>query len=512
MSDKSLIIGVDIGTSGCKTVLIDAGGKVIDKAFREYPLYIERHGWSEQDPADWWNAAASTLKEVMSRDPSYVSRLKAVGLTGQMHGLVALDADGKVLRRSILWNDQRTDEQCRDVHENLGGMKNLLKITNNPMLPGYTAGKLLWMKKYEPEIYSRIHKFLNPKDYIRYMLTGIYATEVSDASGTGVFNVRDRVWAEDLFRKLEIPIEWAPDVYESTVISGHVTSEAAELTGLPAELPVAGGGGDSVIQTLGAGVINSSNLMTTIGTAGIISTALEQYIQSEEGRVQIFCNVMPGTWHMMGVTLSAGSSLKWYRDNFGEIEKLEAAESGRDEYEILSEAAETAPPGSRGLLFLPYLGGERCPYADPKLKAALVGLSYNTGKAEVVRSIMEGVILSFWDVNSIFRDLGMDFEAISVSGGGAQSGFWRQIHADVFQKKVMTYDASREGAAYGAAMVAAVGCGLWDSFEQGVEMMKVENVVEPEPDRKEIYMRLYRIYNDLYEQLKPGFYALAEEG
>ena len=511
MSEKSLIIGIDIGTSGCKTVLIDSDGKVVTSAFKDYPLYVERHGWSEQEPDDWWDAVCTTLKQVMDEDESYASRLKAVGLTGQMHGLVALDAQGNVLRRSILWNDQRTDEQCREITEAAGGLENLLRITNNPMLPGYTGGKILWLRKYEPEIYGRISKFLNPKDFIRYKMTGVYATEVSDASGTGLFDVMNRRWAFEMFEILNIPKQWAPDAYESIEITGRVSRDIAEKTGLPEGLPVVGGGGDSVIQTLGAGVINSKNLMTTIGTAGIISTALEKYIPNADGRVQIFCNVMPGTWHMMGVTLSAGSSLKWFRDNFGEIEQLTAEKNGIDEYEILSEMAASAPPGSKGLLFLPYLGGERCPYADPKLKAALIGLSYNTGKAEIIRSIMEGVILSFWDVNTIFKELGMDFKAISVSGGGAQSRLWRQIHADIFKKEVLTVDASREGAAYGAAMVAAVGSGVWDSFEQGLEVMEIENTVEPEETLNDFYMEMYEIYKGLYAQLKLSFYALTEK-
>lgn len=509
MDCDRLLMGIDIGTSGCKTVLVDESGNVVAKAVESYPLYIERHGWSEQKPEDWWNAVIASVKRVLGPTADYAKRVAGIGLTGQMHGLVALDKNENVLRRSILWNDQRTVEQCEEVYKKTGGAKKYLEITNNPMLPGYTGGKILWIKKYEPEIYSRIRYFLNPKDYIRLKISGTYATEVSDASGTGLFNVKKRNWASELFSALEIPHEWAPEVYESTQITGTVSRDIAKEFGLSPDTPVVGGGGDAVIQTLGAGVVSDKELMTTIGTAGIISTTLPEYRDNPEGRLQVFCNVIPGTWHLMGVTLSAGSSLRWLRDRFGQAEKIAAEALECDEYEIMSAEAEKAAAGSGGLIFLPYLGGERCPYADPNLRAAFVGLSHKSTKAEVIRSVMEGVIFSLWDVNNIISKMDMDFNLISTSGGGAQSPLWRQIHADVFRKKVITVNGSREGAAYGAAMVAGAGTGVWNSFADVMPIVKTEHEAFPDINRGEIYSRLYDVYHDLYSSLKPRFDALA---
>jgi xylulokinase len=505
-----LLVGVDIGTSGCKTVIMDQRGKVLEKAFHDYPLYVEKHGWSEQQPEDWWSAVVWTLKKVVAADSSYPSRIVAIGLTGQMHGIVPMDADGHVIRKSILWNDQRTQPQCDYIHEKVGGVQKMLKITNNPMLPGYTGGKILWIREHEPENYERLHKFLNPKDYIRFMMTGDYATEVSDASGVGLFDVKNRCWSEYLFDLLDIPREIAPKVYESTDITGYLSKTVAEQTGLPEGIPVVGGGGDAVIQTLGTGVINNRDLMTTIGTAGIISTALEEFTQNPDGRLQIFCNVIPDSWHIMGVILSGGSSLKWFRDRLCKSEQAVAEELGIDEYEILSDIAERSKPGSGGLIFLPYLGGERCPYPDPNLKAGFIGLSYNTEKGDMVRSVMEGVVFSLYDAHAIFKEMGMSFRRISTSGGGAQSRFWKQVHADIFQKQVITVNGSREGAAYGAAMVAAVGAGVWETFEEGVDLMKIETSVDPNTELKEGYETLYNVYHGLHDALKPSFDILAD--
>ncbi len=507
--NNSLLIGVDIGTSGCKTIIMDDEGKVLEKAFHDYPLYVEKHGWFEQQPQDWWLAVVSTIRKVVGADASYPSRVAAVGLTGQMHGLVPMDKEGNVIRKAILWNDQRTQEQCDYIHQKAGGLQNLLKITNNPMLTGYTGGKIIWLREYEIENYQKLHKFLNPKDYIRFMMSGDYATEVSDASGTGLFDVKNRKWSEQLFELLNIPLDLAPKVYESTQVTGKLSKEAADATGLIAGTPIVGGGGDAVIQTLGSGVITSQDLMTTIGTAGVISTALENFVQNPDGRLQIFCNVISDTWHIMGVTLSGGSSLKWFRDRLGRTEKIVADNLKIDEYEILSEMAKKTEPGSGGLIFLPYLGGERCPYPDPNLKAGFIGLSYNTTKSEMVRSVMEGVIFSLYDAHTIFEELGMDFRRVSTSGGGAQSSFWKQVHADIFQKDVVTLNGSREGAAYGAAMVAAVGIGVWNSFEQGVDLMKVETLTEPNKEYAAGYKKLYGVYHSLHDALKPSFDILA---
>jgi xylulokinase len=505
---RDILMGIDIGTTGCKTILVDGTGSVLASEIEEYPFYSPRHGWAEQDPHNWWEAAAKTIRKLISSKNDLIQDLKGIGLSGQMHGLVALDEDGEVIRPAILWNDQRTQKQCNDIYEAVGGISGLLSYTNNRMLPGYTGGKILWIRENEPDNYGRIKKFLNPKDYIRFRLTGRYATEVSDASGTGLFDVRSRSWSGPLLEKLSIPFEWAPECGESLEVSGTVSTQAAHALGLPEGLPVVGGGGDSVIQTLGTGVARSNVLMTTIGTAGIISTALEKFSRNPEGKLQIFCNVMPSKWHVMGVTLAAGGSMRWAREALANPEQEIAGLCGEDVYAVISREAAQAPPGSKGLIFLPYLQGERCPYADPHAKGVFIGLSHNTNKGDLFRSVMEGVIFSFRDVAALFSRLEMDFDYIATSGGGAQSEVWRQIHADIFKKRVVTVSGSREGAAYGAVIVAGVGLGIWDGFGQACDLLKNETTNEPKSSNFALYDHYFEIYKSLYGLLAESFEKL----
>ena len=388
-----------------------------------------------------------------------------------------------------------------------GELDGLLRLTNNRMLPGYTGGKILWLREHEPLNYSRMRWFLNPKDYIRLCLTGELATEVSDASGTGLFDVRRRAWGEDLFSLLEIPLEAAPRCVESPEVTGAVRDDIASELGLPKGIPVVGGGGDAVIQTLGTGVLESSTLTTTIGTAGIVSTSLDECRDNPDGKVQVFCNVMPGRWHAMGVTLAAGASLRWAKGIFYNPEQEPA--TGDDIYERINAEAEKSVPGSHGIIFLPYLSGERCPYPDPNARGAFIGLSMNSERADLLRSIMEGVIFSFRDVAQIFGRMGTEFKKISTSGGGAQSRLWRQIHADVFKREVITVNASREGAAFGAALVAGVGTGVWGAFVDIVDRLVVETRTTPNPDTYQMYDAMYRIYTSYYSLLKASFDAIA---
>ena len=388
-----------------------------------------------------------------------------------------------------------------------GGLDGPLRLTNNRMLPGYTGGKILWLREHEPLNYSRMRWFLNPKDYIRLCLTGELVTEVSDASGTGLFDVRRRAWGEDLFSLLEIPLEAAPRCVESPEVTGAVRDDIASELGLPKGIPVVGGGGDAVIQTLGTGVLESSTLTTTIGTAGIVSTSLDECRDNPDGKVQVFCNVMPGRWHAMGVTLAAGASLRWAKGIFYNPEQEPA--TGDDIYERINAEAEKSVPGSHGIIFLPYLSGERCPYPDPNARGAFIGLSMNSERADLLRSIMEGVIFSFRDVAQIFGRMGTEFKKISTSGGGAQSRLWRQIHADVFKREVITVNASREGAAFGAALVAGVGTGVWGAFVDIVDRLVVETRTTPNPDTYQMYDAMYRIYTSYYSLLKASFDAIA---
>jgi len=499
--EKQLVMGVDIGTSACKTLLIDDRGRVIARAVKEYPLSIPKPGWSEQNPEDWWKAAKFTIKRLLKEVRS-IGNIKAVGLSGQMHGLVALDKDSRVLRPSILWNDQRTEKQCQEIHDRVGGIEALLQLTNNRMLPGYTGGKILWVRENEPRHYERIRWILNPKDYIRFRLTGEHATEVSDASGTGLFNVWERRWSHRLLEILDIPKEWLPRCCESSEVSGKVTSRIAKELGLPPGLPVAGGGGDAVVQTTGTGIVEPGILGTTIGTAGNVTMALDHCYKNPGGRLQVFCNNMPNKWHAMGVTLAAGGSLQWFRDTLGESEKEISKRTGKDVYDLLSREASKVEPGSEGLLFLPYLMGERCPHADPLARGAFIGLTLRHTKNHLIRGILEGVTFSLRDVTEVIREMGVPITQIRTSGGGALSKLWRQIHADVFDSEVLTVSGSGKGGAYGAALMAGVGVGIWPTVKEAVKVLRVETKTSPIPRNVEIYERLFNVYQNLYSTLK----------
>ena len=506
---QAYLIGIDVGTTATKTIAVDQSGAIVATEVEGYPLYSERHGWSEQVPEDWWTAVKATVQRLMARHPEISGSLAGIGLSGQMHGLVPLDRGGQVIRKAMLWNDQRTGPNAEQITEKAGGVDALLALTDNRMLPGYTGGKILWMREHEPANYERMTKFLNPKDYIRLRLTGEMCTEVTDASGTGLLDVRNRRWSRKLFETLDLPLDLAPTCYESIGVSGTVRPEVAESLGLPKGVPVVGGGGDAVIQTLGTGVIASDVLMTTIGTGGIISTAFEQFQVNPQGRLQIFCNVMPARWHGMGVTLSAGGSMRWAKEVMAGPEIEVARSTGEDVYDIISREAAQSSPGANGLLFLPYLIGERCPHVDPSARGAFIGLSLTTRKCDMFCSILEGVIFSFRDVAEQFGALGARFRYIATSGGGAQSATWRRIHADIFQKKVITVSGSIGGAAYGATIVAGVGLKLWSDFSEASKLLKVETETQPRAETRALYESRYCLYKSLYPVLKEGFHALS---
>ena len=503
------MIGIDIGTSGCKSLLINDQGDVVARALEEYPLSTPKPGWSEQNPEDWWQAVKITVKRLL-RDFHSVNNIKVIGLSGQMHGLVALDKDARVLRPCILWNDQRTEKQCQEIEDRVGGVEALLKLTNNRMLPGYTGGKILWVRENEPHIYEKIRMILNPKDYIRFRLTGEYATEVSDASGTGLFNVWGREWSYKLLEILNIPREWLPRCYESPEVSGEVMSSIAEELGLPTGLLVVGGGGDAVVQTTGTGVVEPGILGTTIGTAGIVAMALDQCYHNPGGKLQVFCNNIPNKWHAMGVTLAAGGSLRWFRDVLGESEREISKRTGEDVYDTLSREASQVDPGSEGLLFLPYLIGERCPHADPHARGAFIGLTLRHTKSHFIRSILEGVIFGLRDVTEVIREMGVPLTQIRTSGGGALSELWRQIHADVFNSEVFTMSHSAEGGAFGAALVAGAGIGIWPTIEEAVKVLRMETKNSPISENIWVYDNIFQIYRGLYRILKNTYDQISE--
>ncbi|MHC4469536.1 MAG: xylulokinase [Planctomycetota bacterium] len=485
-----LLLGLDIGTTGAKALLVDPGGEVVAEAFSEYPLDTPQPLWAEQDPADWWRAAAGAIRRVLEETPGSVA---AVGLTGQMHGLVLLDARGDVLRPAILWNDQRTGAECKKIRAHVGDER-VLELTGNAVLPGFTAPKIAWVRAHEPDVFARIAHVLLPKDLVRHRLTGEHLGDVSDASGTCLFDVGARRWSDEMSEAVGVRREWLPEVTESTAASARVSAEAARATGLPEGTPVVAGAGDQAAQAVGAGLVEEGTVGVTIGTSGVVFAPSSRFRVEPEGRLHAFCHAVPDRWHVMGVMLSAGGSLRWYRDTLRPGER----------YEELMEEAEGVAPGADGLLFLPYLTGERTPHPDPLARGAFVGLTVRHGRANLTRAVLEGVTFGLADSLSLIRDLGLPVERARASGGGAKSALWRRMIADVLDVTVETV-AVAQGAAYGAALLAGVGAGLFASVESAcAEAVRVTETVRPGP-AAEIYRELRPRYRALYPLLREEF-------
>jgi len=498
-------IGVDIGTSGTKTVLFDKLGNVIASASREYPLYQPHNGYAEQDPADWWNASRDTIAEVMQGVPA--DEVKGIGLSGQMHGLVMLDENGEVIRRSIIWCDQRTAAECAEITEKVGAER-LIEITANPALTGFTASKILWVRNHEPENYARCRKILLPKDYIRYKLTGEFATEVSDASGMQLLDVPGRCWSAEVLEKLDIDPDLLGKVYESPEITGRVTPEAAALTGLAAGTIVVGGAGDNAAAAVGTGVVEDGKAFTTIGTSGVVYAHASHISIDPEGRVHTFCCAVPGAWHIMGVTQGAGLSLKWFRDNFCSAETETAAQLDIDPYVLMDKEADTVPIGAGRLLYLPYLMGERTPHLDPDARGVFFGLSAVHGRKEMLRAVMEGVAFSLNDCKNIIGGMGVPVDDMMACGGGGRSPLWRQMLADLYGCPVKTVD-SKEGPALGVAILAMVGAGEYASVPEACRaIIRTDKVQQPVPENSAAYKPVYELYTRVYPALKESFAAL----
>lgn len=505
------LIGIDLGTSGTKTVLFDRDGKVIANATVEYPLYQEKNGWAEQDPDDWWQAAASTLRTVIDKSGAAPEDIRGVGISGQMHGLVMLNRSGEVLRRSIIWCDQRTAEECAEITE-LVGEKRLIEITANPAMTGFTASKILWVKKHQPEIYRECAHILLPKDYVRYRLTGEFATEVSDASGMQLLDVPNRCWSEEVLDKLGIDPALLGKVYESPEITGTVTGEAARLTGLAPGTPVVGGAGDNAAAAVGTGVVREGRAFTTIGTSGVVFAHTDGLTIDPKGRVHTFCCAVPGAWHVMGVTQGAGLSLKWFRDNFCGAEKETAAQMGTDPYVLMDKEALRSPIGCNRLIYLPYLMGERTPHLDPDCRGVFFGLSAMHTRADLLRAVMEGVTYSQRDSVEILRGMGVNIGEMMACGGGGSSPLWRQMLADVYNCPVKTV-SSKEGPALGVAILAGVGAGLYSSVQSACDkMIQAGTVQEPIPENVPQYEKYYQVYRGLYPALKDQYKLLAALG
>ena len=419
-------IGIDLGTSGTKTVLFDREGHALASATIEYPLYQPQNGYAEQDPDDWWNAAAGTIRMVLEQSGVDSAEVKGIGISGQMHGLVMLDKDGKVIRRSIIWCDQRTAKECEEITEKVGA-KRLIEITANPALTGFTASKILWVRNNEPENYAKCAKILLPKDYVRYKLTGEFATEVSDASGMQLLDVPNRCWSDEVLEKLDIDKNLLGKVYESPEVTGTVTAEAAALTGLKEGTIVVGGAGDNAAAAVGTGVVEDGKAFTTIGTSGVVFAHSSTVSIDPKGRVHTFCCAVPGQWHIMGVTQGAGLSLKWFRDNFCESEKETAAQMGVDPYYLMDQQAEQSPIGAGRLLYLPYLMGERTPHLDPDCRGVFFGLSAIHQKRDLLRAVLEGVAYSLNDCKNIIGGMGVPVSDMMACGGGGTSKIWRRL-------------------------------------------------------------------------------------
>ncbi|MEP7199682.1 MAG: xylulokinase [Chloroflexota bacterium] len=499
------LLGVDIGTTGAKAIVIDGAGVVVASATSAYTFATPRPLWAEQHPSDWWTGTVTSIRRVLQSVNA--REVVGVGLTGQMHGLVLLDTDGTVLRPCIMWNDQRTGAQCEAITQQIGA-RQLLDWIANPVLPGFTAPKIIWVREHEPEVYARIAHVLLPKDYVRYRLTGTYATEVSDASGTALFDVRHRQWSAEMLAALDIPRAWLPGCFESPVVSANISREAASATGLIAGTPVVGGGGDQAAQAVGSGIIRAGITSVTLGTSGVVFAATENFAREPDGRLHAFCHAVPNQWHLMGVMLSAAGSFRWFRDALGETERAQAAATGANVCDLLTAEAATAPAGCEGLLFLPYLSGERTPHPDPNSRGVYFGLTLRHQKAHLIRAVLEGVTYGLRDSLELMRALGLSITQVRASGGGARSALWRQILADVFATEIVTVNVT-EGAAYGAALLAGVGADVYrDVADACARTIRVTDAIAPS-DSQRIYADYYPLYRALYPALAPHFKELS---
>lgn len=499
-----LLLGIDVGTSGLKALLINTKGSVIASATSEYSTMSPKYLWSEQNPEDWWSACCKSIQEVFTISNISPEQIQGVGLTGQMHGLVLLNEKGEVLRPCILWNDQRTNLQCERIKGKFG-LEKLLQLTGNTVLPGFTLPKILWVREEEPEIYSQIKHILLPKDYIRYRLTGELATDVSDASGTSLMDVGNRCWSKEMIQELNLSADWLPTIYESTELTGKVTEGASEKTGLRSGTLIFAGAGDQAAGAVGCGAVEPGTISVVLGTSGVVFAPSVDWCFEPAGKLHAFCAAVPNTWHFMGVTLSAAGSLRWYRDTFYQSELKNALRQKKDVYKIILEPAERLSAGSDGLLFLPYLSGERTPWQDPYARGVFFGITGRHTKAHFTRAILEGVAYSLKDCLELVKNINLPIEEIRVTGGGSKSNLWRQILSNVFNTDIKTV-SSADGAPYGAALLAGVGCGIFKNVKDACnEAIKITSSIEPEKRVVEVYNFYYKIFRDLYPKLKNHF-------
>jgi len=489
------LLGIDTSTTATKSLLIDESGQVVGVASSSYDLSTPKPLWAEQDPSLWWEATQASLRQVLQETQVDPTAIAGVGLTGQMHGLVLLDAKGEVLRPAILWNDQRSAAQCGEMRQILG-LARLVEITGNDAFPGFTAPKLLWVRENEPEIYSQIEQVLLPKDFVRFQLTGDYATDRAGAGGTLMLDLASRDWSTELLDACGIPSRWLPRTHEGSQKTGRISAEAAECTGMAAGTPVFGGGGDQAAQAVGVGAVEPGVVALTLGTSGVVFASCQRPLTEPEGRLHAFPHAVPGMWHVMGVMLSAAGSLRWYRD---------VVAPGVEFAELVEQAADVEP-GSEGLVFLPYLSGERTPHADPNIRAAFSGLTLRHDRAHMTRAVLEGVALGLRDNFELMKEVGLDLvQQVRVSGGGAKSPLWRQILADVCGVDLVTVQAT-EGAALGAALLAGMGTGVWSSATEACRAgVELGETTTPDGNAQALYDTSYGQFKAHYTALAPLF-------
>jgi xylulokinase len=481
-----MFLGVDVGTGGTRAVVVDRSGRVVaSEATGHAAIHSEHVGWAEQDPEDWWRAAKASITAVLRQ----VGSVEAVGLTGQMHGCVMLDEDGAVLRPALIWCDQRTQPECDWLEARIGRAK-LIELVSNPALPNFTLTKLLWVKEHQPEIFARIHHVLCPKDFIRLRLTGEYAIDMQEASGTLLLDVTHRRWSEQVAEAAGIPLAWLPKLYEGPEVCGKITAAGSAATGVAAGTPVVAGAGDQGAGAVGMGVLQPGMVSATIGTSGVVFAATAEPTLDKLGRLHTFCHAAPGVWHVMGVTNGAGLSLRWLRDTF--MPELS--------YDQMTAEAARVKPGCDGVIWTPYLFGERTPHLDAEARAAFVGISASTTRGHFVRAVMEGVAFSLRDTFTLFEELGIPVAEIRLGGGGARGALWRKIQADVYGRPVERLEAE-EGGAFGAALLAGTGVGAWpDVATACAETIRVAEVIEPSHASE--MEAAYREYRKVYPALK----------
>ncbi len=498
------LLGIDLGSTRCMSIIIDENGNIISNHSIGYPTYSLYTGWSEQNPDDWWKATVESVKIVVEKSKINSENIICIGLSGQMHGLVPVDINGKVLRNAIIWDDQRTNVECKEIVEKVGSINSILKYINNNIHPGYTVSKLLWIKKNESEVYHKIYKILNPKDYIRLCLTGEYATDVSDASGTGLFDVRNRKWSNELLKILEIPQEYLPEIYESSAVTGSLKKEVANVLGLQNEVPIVAGSGNAVVQLIGMGLVEAGDIGVAFGTSGRVSVLIDKVIENTTENLQLFCGNERDQWVFMGVTLAAIGSYDWFTKHMCRWEEAVSLSRNIDFYQFLEQNALQSPPGCKNLIFLPCLIGERCPHTDTYAKGAFIGLTNKHNNNDMLRSTIEGIVYNLKQILEIIMSLDKTLvcKEIILSGGEVLTDLWYQILSDIFQLTVKKVNIEKVATAYGAAFLAGVGCNIFRNIKDVKNLIKVEKEFFPNKNYKLIYENLYRIYKSLYPLLR----------